>query len=156
MKRRTAGRSGMFSLQIEEWQLKALAAIEQTFQDVVIQVGESLVNLTPEDTGRAKGSWVLTIDRPASQSPERYDKGGNETIAALVAAANGLEPGQIAYIVSTLVYMPCLEFGLYPDPPKTGNKTVGGFSKMAPRGMVRITVEQFQMIVRQAVERNKV
>ena len=141
MTTRYGGQNGSFSLRIESWANEALGAIEQTFKDVVIQIGETLINLTPVDTGRAKGSWVLTIGTPSTVSPERYDKEGAETIAALVAEANKLEPGQVAWIVSALPYSIPLEYG---------------HSTQAPTGMVRITVAQFQSIVREAAQRNQV
>lgn len=140
MTSRYGGKQGMFTAQIEQWQLKTLAAIEQTFKDVVIQVGESIINLTPVDTGRAKANWQLTIDAPANHSLDSYDQEGDETIAELVGRANTLEVGQIAYIVNCLVYALPLEYG---------------HSRKRPGGMVRVTKEKFQTIVRQAVERNR-
>ncbi len=141
MTARYGDKNGSFTAQLEQFQLEALAAIEQTFKDVVIQIGETIINITPVDTGRAKGSWVLTIGAPSTVSPERYDKEGTETIAALVAEANKLEPGQVAWIVSALPYSIPLEYG---------------HSQKAPSGMIRVTVAKFQQIVREAVLRNQV
>lgn len=141
MTSRYGGKQGMFTAQIEQWQLKTLAAIEQTFKDVVIVCGETVINLSPVLTGRFKANWQLTKDRPANHSLDAYDDEGSETIAKLRAMAETLELGDLAYIANCLIYSIPLEYG---------------HSQKAPGGMVRITVEQFQMIVRQAVERNKV
>lgn len=141
MTTRYGGQTGSFSLQIENWANEALGAIEQTFKDVVIQIGETLVNLSPVDTGLFKGNWQLTIDAPSNHSIDRHDKEGSETISALIAAANSLEPGQTAWLVNNLIYSIPLEYG---------------HSQQAPAGVVRITVAQFQKIVREAAQRNQV
>lgn len=141
MTARYGGLEGDFVAQLEDFQLQALAAIEQTLRDVVIQIGESLINLSPVDTGRFKANWQLTIGTPANSSLITTDKEGDDTIARLVAAANALEPGQVAYLVNTLVYGIPLEYG---------------HSQKAPHGMVRITIEQFQQMVKEAAEAHQV
>ena len=45
------------------------------------------------------------------------------------------------YISNNLPYIATLEYGGYPNPPKSGSgKTVNGFSKQAPKGMVGVTL----------------
>ncbi|WP_338546874.1 HK97 gp10 family phage protein [Pseudomonas benzopyrenica] len=128
--------SGDFEADLDQFRLQALAAIEQTIQDIVIQIGESLINLSPVDTGRFKGNWQFTIGSPADSSLITTDPEGDATIAKLVAAVNALEPGQVAYIVNTLVYGIPLEYG---------------HSQQAPLGMVRRTVAEFERIVADVV-----
>jgi hypothetical protein len=44
--------------------------------------------------------------------------------------------------------MPKLEYGGYPNPPKSGSgKTAGGYSIQAPAGMVRVSAAEFGEIV---------
>lgn len=141
MTARYGDKSGDFEAQLEDFRELAMAAIEQTIQDIVIQVGESLINLSPVDTGRFKANWQFTIGAPANSSLIATDKEGDETIAKLIAAVNALEPGQVAYIVNTLIYAIPLEYG---------------HSQMAPNGMVRLTIAEFERIVAEAVARNAV
>lgn len=141
MTARYGDKSGDFEAQLEDFRELAMAAIEQTIQDIVIQVGESLINLSPVDTGRFKANWQFTIGAPANSSLIATDKEGDETIAKLIAAVNALEPGQVAYIVNTLIYAIPLEYG---------------HSQMAPNGMVRLTIAEFDRIVAEAVARNAV
>lgn len=141
MTTRYGDKSGDFEAQLEDFRELAMAAIEQTIQDIVIQVGESLINLSPVDTGRFKANWQFTIGAPANSSLIATDKEGDETIAKLIAAVNALEPGQVAYIVNTLIYAIPLEYG---------------HSQMAPNGMVRLTIAEFDRIVADAVARNTV
>lgn len=133
--------SGDFEADLDEFRLQALAAIEQTIQDIVIQIGESLINLSPVDTGLFRANWQFTIGSPANSSLITTDKEGDATIAKLIAAANALEPGQVAYIVNTLIYAIPLEYG---------------HSQMAPSGMVRLTIAEFERIVAEAAARNTV
>lgn len=133
--------SGDFEADLDQFRLEALAAIEQTIQDIVIQIGESLINLSPVDTGLFRANWQFTIGAPANSSLITTDKEGEATIAKLVAAVNALEPGQVAYIVNTLIYAIPLEYG---------------HSQMAPNGMVRLTIAEFERIVAEAVARNAV
>lgn len=139
MTARYGDKSGDFEAQLEDFRELAMAAIEQTIQDIVIQIGESLINLSPVDTGRFKANWQFTIGAPANSSLIATDKEGDETIAKLIAAVNALEPGQVAYIVNTLIYAIPLEYG---------------HSQMAPNGMVRLTIAEFDRIVAESVARN--
>lgn len=128
--------SGDFEADLDQFRLQALAAIEQTIQDIVIQIGESLINLSPVDTGLFKANWQFTIGAPANSSLIATDKEGDATIAKLITQVNALEPGQVAYIVNTLVYGVPLEYG---------------HSQQAPLGMVRRTVAEFEKIVADVV-----
>ncbi|WP_288492060.1 HK97 gp10 family phage protein [uncultured Pseudomonas sp.] len=141
MTARYGDKSGDFEAQLEDFRELAMAAIEQTIQDIVIQVGESLINLSPVDTGRFKANWQFTIGAPANSSLIATDKEGDETIAKLIAAVNALEPGQVAYIVNTLIYAVPLEYG---------------HSQQAPLGMVRRTIAEFERIVADAIAANQV
>lgn len=149
--------SGSFSEQIGGFAEAALDAIRQTIQDVLIIVGETVINLTPVDTGRAKANWQFSIGAPLKGSLDRFDKTGDDTIAELISRVNAMEPGQVAYLVNNLIYAPVLEYGLYPPPQKEPTKvTPAGYSKKAPAGMVRITLAQFQKFVAEAAARNRV
>lgn len=141
MNSRYANLNGSFSLQLDQFKQKTLAAIEQTVQDVIIQIGESVINLSPVDTGRFKGNWQFTVGAPSNQSLIRYDKEGNEAIADLLSKVNQFELGQVAYIVNNLVYAISLEYG---------------HSSQAPSGVARITIAQFEKIVAAAAKLNEV
>lgn len=141
MTARYGDKSGDFEAELEDFRELAMAAIEQTIQDIVIQIGESLINLSPVDTGRFKANWQFTIGTPANSSLITTDKEGEATIAKLVAAVNALEPGQVAYIVNTLIYGVPLEYG---------------HSQQAPLGMVRRTIAEFERIVADVIAANQV
>ena len=128
--------NGSFAETLSQFRDKALDDMSEIFRKVVIQIGATVVRLSPVDTGRFRGNWQFTIDSPASASLDNYDKEGHETIARLVSEAQSLEFGQTAYFVNNLIYSIPLEFG---------------HSNQAPAGMVRITIELFQSFVDEAV-----
>jgi hypothetical protein len=108
-----------------------------------------IILMTPVDTGRARGSWNVSLGRPdpsySLTGPRRRPPG----VAEATAAMRGLGVYQEVWIASGLPYMPMLEYGGYPDPPEHGSwdkrarkwvvKSVGGRSRQAPQGMVRVT-----------------
>lgn len=136
MTSRYGGQQGGFAESLTAFAESTKSVIDEVFRSVVIEIGTSVVILSPVDTGRFKGNWQLTIDQPSLQSLDRYDKAGHETIAELVAQANQLEAGQVAYIVNNLIYGVPLEYG---------------HSDQAPAGMVQITLARFQQIVEEAI-----
>jgi hypothetical protein len=85
--------------------------------------------------GRFKGNWVVSIGAPQEVSVDRIDPSGSATLAAGRAAVAAFVPGQTIYLQNNLPYGPRLEYE--------------GWSDQAPAGMVRITVAEFQDIVKQ-------
>lgn len=136
-----AGLEGTFAQQLQIFRIEALEAIDQTIRDVVIQVGETIINLSPVDTGRFKGNWQFTVSQPSNFSLAAYDKTGQETIAALVAQVNAMDPKQVLWLVNNLVYAIPLEYG---------------HSQQAPVGVVRITLARFQSIVDDVIRINQI
>lgn len=141
MTSRYGGQQGSFAETMAAFAEQTREAIDDVFREVVIEIGTSVIRLSPVDTGRFKGNWQFTIGSPSNQSLDTVDKAGHETIAALVAQVSSLEAGQIAYIVNNLVYGVPLEYG---------------HSAQAPAGMVQITLARFQQIVEEAIRNNQV
>lgn len=143
---------GNFLETIEQWVDDTKQTIDNILQDVVFMVGESVVTLSPVDTGRFRGNWQLSIDSTASSSLVRYDQDGHTTLAEIKSTAKTFTAGQVAYIQNHVLYGNDLEWGLYNGP--TQKVTEEGFSTQAPAGMVRVTEAQFLEIVAAAVRKN--
>lgn len=141
MTSRYGGQQGSFAESLAAFAEQTKEAIDDVFREVVIEIGTSVIRLSPVDTGRFKGNWLFTVGAPSNQSIDTFDKAGHETIAALVAEVSKLEAGQVAYIVNNLVYGVPLEYG---------------HSDQAPAGMVQITLARFQQIVEEAIRNNQV
>lgn len=136
MSTRYGGLPGVFSRTLEQFRDKALEDMNEVFRRVMIEIGSTVIRLSPVDTGRFKGNWQFTVDAPATASLDNYDKEGHDTVARLVADVQHLTFGQTAYLVNNLVYSIPLEYG---------------HSSQAPTGMLRITINGFQQMVEQAV-----
>lgn len=130
---------------VEETEVK----IDDILQTIVIKVGESLVYLSPVDTGRFRGNWQLSVGSPSTSSTLRYDQAGQVTVNDIASKANTFTAGQIAYIQNNVAYGHDLEYGTYNGP--TSKVTDQGFSRQAPAGMVGVTEMQFTRIVSDAV-----
>lgn len=136
MTSRFGGLNGSFAQQLQQFRDETLETMDEVFRRVMIEIGTTVIRLSPVDTGRFRGNWQFTVDAPASASLDNYDPDGHDTIAQLVAEAQHLSYGQTAYLVNNLIYAIPLEYG---------------HSAQAPAGMVRITLAGFQQMVEQAV-----
>lgn len=136
-----AGKQGSFGLQLAEFAAQAKEAVDASLREVVIEIGNSLIRMSPVDTGRFRGNWQFSVRSPASGTVDALDPSGAEASARLVGDSILFKVGQTAYIVNNLPYAIPLEYG---------------HSDQAPGGMVRITLARFQQIVEQAIRNNQV
>ena len=120
---------------------------------------------TPVDTGRLRGNWQATINNPANASLIKTDKSGGRTRSKVKSTIKKIKIGDTYYFINNLVYAQVVEYGLYPklvkhkthqrnlkDPKYRRMRSWSGFSTLAPDGMVRITLNEFRQIVKQAVK----
>ncbi|WP_445572167.1 HK97 gp10 family phage protein [Pseudomonas sp. E102] len=141
MTERYGGKSGSFELQLAEFAAQAKGAIDASLREIIIELGGSLIRMSPVDTGRFRGNWHLSIDVVESVTFDDPDPNGQEAMAALVSAVSDFTAGQAAYIINNLPYAIPLEYG---------------HSNQAPQGMVRVTLARFQQIVNEAIRNNQV
>lgn len=141
-----------FTKTMGQWTKQVSLKMDNIFKDVVILVGESVVRISPVDTGLFRGNWQLTVDGEESNELNRLDPTGGAALASITSRAQGLKAGQIAYILNHLEYGYDLEYGTYNGP--TAKVTEQGFSRQAPEGMVRVTEARFISIVEEAIRLN--
>lgn len=126
-------------------QIKAIAErsnkkVETVVRETVFRVGQSVVLMTPADTGRAKANWLHGIGNYTQKQLDAVDKSGGIAINALIGGVEKLSVGQTFYFTNSLPYAQKLEYGS---------------SLQAPAGMVRVSVEGLPMILEQEVQRLK-
>ncbi|TNG94877.1 HK97 gp10 family phage protein [Pasteurellaceae bacterium USgator11] len=119
---------GSFTIDIGKFVEKTNKRADLKMRKIALDTTAKLKMKTPVDTGDLRGSWTPSIDG----MPTSYD--GND------AANYAVKFGQTLYISTDKSYAPTLEYGLYPQPG--GSKTINGYSTQAPKGMVRITVQE--------------
>lgn len=156
---------GDFSNQIKEWIKKAKGNTEKVVQYTCSEISDRIIMRTPVDTGRLRGNWQATINNPANASLIKTDKTGGRTRAKIKSTIKKIKIGETYYFINNLVYAQVVEYGLYPklvkykthqrnlkDPKYGRMRSWSGFSTLAPDGMVRITLNEFRQIVKQAVK----
>ena len=77
---------------------------------------KSLTELTPVDTGRAKGNWQFTVDKPANGEVERFDKTPEGTAGPvlqteLLLGLKDWKPGQWVWFHNGVPYIETLNDG---------------------------------------------
>jgi hypothetical protein len=136
-----AGQQGSFALQLAQFAEQAKEAVDASLREIVIELGNSLIRMSPVDTGRFRGNWQFSIDAPATGTLTTLDPTGAEATARLAGDSILFKAGETAFIVNNLPYAIPLEYG---------------HSDQAPEGMVRITQARFQQIVLEAIRNNQV
>lgn len=128
---------GSFSAQIAQFAEQAMAKADKAVRVIALQTLIRVQSKTPVDSGALRRSWTVALNG----FPSSYN--GDQTII------NQIKFGDVIVIATNKPYAPMLEYGLYPNPPKkpTG-KTKNGYSVQAPKGMVRITVQEVQAFIR--------
>lgn len=107
--------------------------LETAFRKIVFDVGFFIIKASPVDTGRFRGNWQFTNDRPASGVV-----GIRDPTPELVATSGRFHLGDVVWVSNNLPYAQVLEDGhsqQAPDPP----------------GIVKNVVPRFQPIVRKVI-----
>jgi hypothetical protein len=140
---------GNFERDLSSFVTETTANAEAVLRAVAVSILQQLVMRSPVDTGRFRGNWQVGLGKAAPGPVDTTD--ANAALAAAQSAVRPFTLGQTIFLANQLPYGPVLEFGLYPNPPKGGaGKTVGGFSKQAPAGMVGVTLRDFDAHVQRA------
>lgn len=119
---------GTFSADIHQFIQQSERKANLALRKIAIDTTERVRLKTPVDTGVLRASWTCRL----GSMPSAFN--GDET------ANHQFSMGDTLYIATDKTYAPMLEYGLYPQPG--GSKTVDGYSVQAPRGMVRISIQE--------------
>ena len=115
----------------------------------------NIIKETPVDDGFARGGWVVTSGSPSRKKIKRKTV---EDVSLKISTLSvfprkkgilsGLSIGSPKkwFLTNNIPYIVKLEYGEYPNPVKRGTyvkgkgyevRSVGGYSQIAPKGMVR-------------------
>ena len=117
-----------FSDDIRRFNEKAEKAATKVFRGTALGLMNKIIMRTPVDTGRLRGNWFSSINRPITQI-DGNSEGYNQT-------ASRAKLGDSIFFVNNLPYASVIE---------NGNKS------RQPAGMIKTTIAEF----RQVVEANK-
>jgi hypothetical protein len=114
-----------FKLDISKFIDKTSKTADAQVRKICLDLVTGIVLKTPVDTGRARANWFTSIGNPTDNITESTDASGSSTIAGSLGAISKA-PGNVLWITNNLPYIYRLEFE--------------GWSRQAPAGMVRVTV----------------
>lgn len=117
-------------------QVPALA--DSVLQKILGDVGRRVVEMSPVDTGHFVANWQTSVDTPAEGIIEGTDPTRSGAMAAVAAWSATAKMGYHYYLMNNLPYALPLEYG---------------WSKQAPAGMVRVTINSWPEIVGKAVSK---
>ncbi len=122
--------------QLKAFSEKTKADMATVVRKTALSLGESMVLMSPVDTGRFRGNWQYGADAINTSTGGADDKSGRTSLNRIQAGIRGWKPGQTIYITNSLVYGPRLE---------------AGWSKQAPAGFVRVSVANYQQYIADAI-----
>lgn len=149
-----------FAKNVQDWTRGVDARIALDARQVAFKLFEKVILKTPVDTGAARNSWGVSVGaiRPPTPSAGAEAVVSSGGIGAMSVAVAASPVGGVVWLSNGLPYIRVLEYGLYPNPPQRGSwvkgrkgqpghweiKSVNGYSRQAPQGMVRLSIIEMQ------------
>lgn len=136
-----------WSLDLTKYAKKKGVEINEVRKTYAFALYSSIVRKTPVDTGRARANWNISVGHPDTSTTSSTRK-TPKSMSSLPEPKGD----ESIFICNNLDYIEKLEYGGFPNPPKKdGGKTINGFSKQAPAGMVGVTLANNEAIFDAAV-----
>lgn len=116
----------------------------------------------PEHAGTLKGGWQITVGSPASGRTGRKQqlRSRNSLRIPNLVSRNGAKR---VFLTNNEEYINVVEYGGYKKNPKLGTfdrrtgrfviRSKGGFSKQAPKGMVRLNMNKSAKFLQEAANK---
>ena len=130
--------------------------VDYDVEELAMNCLSEFVNLSPVDTGRFRGNWIVTVDKDTDKIRESIVSDPYKLGQAVInrAIKSGADLDYIL-ISNNLSYAAVIDDGLYPNPVSVGSRTnetgarqnpitpiyeklsSNGFSKLATNGVTR-------------------
>lgn len=114
-----------FTLDVSNFVDKASKTADAEVRKICLDLVTGIVLKTPVDTGRARANWFTSVGSPRADTTVSTEPSGSSTISSALGPISKAT-GNVLWITNNLPYIYRLEFE--------------GWSKQAPAGMVRITI----------------
>lgn len=166
-----------FTLDVAKFVAKAKKNPETVMRSVTIKLWRAIIYGSPVDTGRFRMNWQASGATPASSSVIGEDKTGATAFGNAETFVSKTTDWQNLTLTNNLVYAPIIEFGGYstgfqgPARPNASSlasfvgptrfssfvgpkrqreiKSINGYSKQAPQGVVRVNITRFNTLLEQ-------
>jgi hypothetical protein len=141
-----------FSLDVSAFCEKAKKNPETVMRAVSIKLFSAIIKGSPVDTGRFRMNWQASGSSPASGTIPGTDVSGDKASSDAANFVTATSDWQELTLTNNLPYAEVLEFGGYPG---DGPNTIGGYSKQAPAGMVRVNITRFNTLLNEEAAKVK-
>lgn len=141
-----------FTLDIKNFVEKAKKNPETVARQVSFKLFSAVIKASPVDTGRFRMNWQTAGAVAPSGIIDGTDKGGAAAIGDAASYIFAASDWNEFTLTNNLPYAPVVEYGGYPG---DGPNTVGGFSKQAPAGMVRVNITRFNTLLEEEAAKVK-
>ena len=148
-----------FEAQCRKFAEKANMSVGKTIRGSAIVLFKGIIKMSPVDTGRFRANWMVGMKVPSEETTESTDKTGGTTAMNMAQYINAQKDSYEFTMANNLPYAHLLEYGGYnPNlvgPQQNTSKTVNGYSRQAPNGMVRVSVAMFNSILEEQARANR-
>lgn len=131
-----------FEGDIIEFTNKSIAEADKIRRAVIIELFSAVIDDTPVDTGRLRGNWLTSVNKPREDVLVQNDPNGTRAKNKIINNLGAF--GDSVYLSNNLPYANVAEYGEWNGPTDKVNSQ--GFSKQAPAGMVRKNAIRFQQV----------
>ncbi len=143
---------GSFSLDVSKFAEKAKMSTAKAVRKTAIGLYSAIITESPVDTGRFRANWMVSGRQPDTTTTFELDKSGSKTIDKMTNFILSASDYGMFTLSNNLPYAHVIEYGGYPG---DGPNTVGGFSKQAPQGVVRVNIARFEQLLNEAAQEAK-
>ncbi|MFJ1075569.1 HK97 gp10 family phage protein [Bordetella bronchiseptica] len=126
-----------FTADLGKFAARAKGNIDTATRQATVLLAEGVIMKSPMDKGRFRANWQFSAAGIQRATSMAVDPDGQVTLHRLVADIKQTRAGGVTYLSNSLPYAVRLE---------------NGWSKQAPQGMVKLTVQEFQQYVSQAAK----
>lgn len=138
-----------WSLDLNQWAERMKVEILDVRRSFAFAIFAKILYRTPVDDGRARQNWIVTLNGGSLAYNPNAAKGGMVLADGRRMIFNAKGDDSII-IQNNVPYIGKLEYGGY-GPNSPSGKTVNGFSKQAPRGMVGVTMLEAGAVLNDSV-----
>lgn len=140
-----------FGVDVSEWVEKAGESFDEVVRGTAIKLFSGIITSSPVDEGTFRNNWFVSGLKPSSEY-NLSDVGGSDgsAINGMTNDVLALRSFEAITFTNNLPYANVIEYGGYPS---SGPNTIGGFSKQAPQGVVRVNSARFQTLINQEAKR---
>jgi len=143
-----------FSKDINDFVLNVDKANEKIVRNTVNRLWRTIIKESPVgevDGGRFRSNWFPSGSTPSDEVNLRL-RSENAALSRVSKSVKSQKDYTVFHLTNNLPYAEVIEFGGYLG---DGPNTVGGYSKQAPSGVVRVNIRNFNKLIKEQAAKLK-